>query len=260
MAPHFADATVAVLAAAGHLLPQEQPERLARLIEAHLSRHDDPTTGGASEATPDAAYLALLGSDRVSARTRAVLMARLQPVRLEPGLLPAEALATLRAVTEQILPQPPDRRIDLAARFIAGLRDEAGDGWRFANLPPDREALVAGLATLDAMAVAAGGISFAALEPASQSAVLHGIDGNGPGDMPEDKTARRLSASQMRRWFEELRAAATRAYVSHPATLARIGYSGVANGGDGPRKQGFVEFGPGRREAWEPEAHVGAPR
>ena len=46
-------------------------------------------------------------------------------------------------------------------------------------------------------------------------------------------------------------------YVAHPATLARMGYSGVANGGDGARKQGFVLLGAGEREPWEPEARGG---
>ena len=56
----------------------------------------------------------------------------------------------------------------------------------------------------------------------------------------------------MKLWFEDVRFAAVRLYVAHPATLARIGYSGIAYGGDGPRKSGFVDFGIGRREPWEP--------
>ena len=61
----------------------------------------------------------------------------------------------------------------------------------------------------------------------------------------------------MRLWFEDLSADAVRAYVAHPRTLARLGFSGIANGGDQPRKQGFVRLGAGEREAWEPVAQAG---
>ncbi len=61
----------------------------------------------------------------------------------------------------------------------------------------------------------------------------------------------------MKLWFEDLRGDAVKIYVSHPATLARMGYSGIANGGDGERKQGFVLLAAGEREAWEPEARSG---
>ncbi len=37
----------------------------------------------------------------------------------------------------------------------------------------------------------------------------------------------------MRLWFEDVRAQAARLYVAHPATLARMGYSGIGYGGDG---------------------------
>jgi hypothetical protein len=58
----------------------------------------------------------------------------------------------------------------------------------------------------------------------------------------------------MRSWFEDLRADAVKTYMGHPKTLARMGYSGIANGGDGEPKSGFVRVGIGEREAWEPIA------
>ena len=56
----------------------------------------------------------------------------------------------------------------------------------------------------------------------------------------------------MQLWFEDLRGDAVRLYMSHPATLAALGYSGIAYGGDGEGKAGFRLIGLGEREAWEP--------
>ena len=67
-----------------------------------------------------------------------------------------------------------------------------------------------------------------------------------------------LSAEQMKHWFEDLRADLVRIWVAHPATMARIGFDGFANGGDGKRKQGFERLAADERESWEPL--VGMPR
>ena len=63
-----------------------------------------------------------------------------------------------------------------------------------------------------------------------------------------------MSAAQLARWFEDVRADATRLYVAHPATMARIGYSGIAYGGDSERLPGFHALGPGAQDEWEPGA------
>jgi hypothetical protein len=64
----------------------------------------------------------------------------------------------------------------------------------------------------------------------------------------------------LRAWFEDARADAVKLYVAHPDTLARLGYSGIANGGDGMPKSGFVRIGFGERESWEPIAFSDGPR
>jgi hypothetical protein len=53
-------------------------------------------------------------------------------------------------------------------------------------------------------------------------------------------------------WFEDARTDLVRQWLAHPATMARIGFDGFANGGDGARKQGFERLAAGEREAWEP--------
>ena len=61
-----------------------------------------------------------------------------------------------------------------------------------------------------------------------------------------------LDGRQMQLWFEDLRADAVKLYVAHPATLAALGFSGIAYGGDGDDKPGFRLIGLDEREPWEP--------
>ena len=253
MAPHFAQHRLVTLDGAGHLLPLERAEEVARLIiEQAGSVGSAEAAGSVASANVAAAvgetYWALLQSGRVSSRTRAVLLARAEPDRAEagPAALTAAQLATLRALMARVLPQAAGREIDLALRTDAALAEGSGDGWRFADLPSDADAYRAGLQTLD---VAAGECGFASLDAAAQDALLERA---ASGTFPVAASAGLLSPSQMKLWFEDVRFAAVRLYVAHPATLARIGYSGIAYGGDGPRKSGFVDFGIGRREPWEP--------
>ena len=261
MAPHFLHHRLVTLHGAGHLLPLERSDEVARLIveQARLA----PAPGDpATIAAMGEAYWTLLHSDRVSAGTRQVLLARATPdtAGAEPSVLTAAQMQTLRAVMARVVPQPAGSTLDLAARIEAGLAAGTGDGWRHAELPPDLDAYRAGLQTLDDAARAAGGRSFATLDAAAQDGLLAAVvasegPAGGAGPVPD-----RLDAAQMRAWFEDVRSEATRLYVAHPATLSRLGYSGIAYGGDGSPKSGFVRFGIGRREPWEPEPwHGGTP-
>ncbi len=237
MAPHFAAPTLVTLAGAGHLLPMERPDEVARLIAAHAARAATGLEQG---------YQALIDGARTSGGTRTVLRARGQPD--EPGRAPAlgeAAFATLRAVAARVLPQPEPTAFDLAARLDAQLASGPGDGWRFAALPADAEAYRLALETVQAAALAGHGVGFAELDGADQDALLRRAD---EGALP----AGGLDAEAMRLWFQDLRADLVKLYVAHPSTLARMGYSGVFYGGDGEPKPGFAALGIGAREAWEP--------
>ncbi len=237
--PHYANVRLVTLPGAKHLLPGEQPDEIARLIAGHC---------GLLALGVDADTLALIQSDRVSARTRAALLDRAAPddTAYQPSAMSADNLVLLRAVLARVLPQGPGPAIDLAARLDAALAGGTGDGWRFADLPPDAEAYRTGLAALDAAAQAGSGRGFAALEDHAQDSLLTRA---AAGDLA---TEGGLSGRQMRRWFEDVRAEAVKLYVAYPATMARIGYDGFAYGGDGDRLQGFHALEPGDREAWEP--------
>lgn len=233
----FPRAGIVVEEGAGHLLPLERPREVADRIAQFWHR-----TAGTGPAIP-AAFVHLIASDRVSRRMRAALAVRALADNADtadspgdvPGVLSSMQLQTLRAIADRVLPQGGPS-IDLAARVDAQLAAGKDDGWRFANMPPDREAYAMALEGL---------AGFGALSGAEQEARLTQMaDG--------EFTLAALSAAQMKRWFEDLRADLVRIWVAHPATLARIGFDGFANGGDGPRKQGFERLGADERESWEP--------
>ncbi len=101
MAPHFTHVRLVTLPDAAHLLPLERPEEVARLIIEHADQPEPAPAIGA-------AYLALINSDRVSARTRETLLARAQPddPAYQPVAVTVAQLGTLRAVIDRVLPQP----------------------------------------------------------------------------------------------------------------------------------------------------------
>ena len=225
----------------------------------------------------DRPYIDLILSNRVSQATRDVLSARAKPddPAYTPKSLSIIQLAQLRAVAARVVPQrgpvtPPRATaiIDLAARIDTQLAEGKGDGWRYADLPPDPAACAAGLDTLDFHANAEHNTGWLALTPAQQDDLLTRAQTGrlGPGlahnllDRLEamvgvsTHTDPALSAEQMQRWFEDLRADLTRLYVAHPATLDRIGYSGIADGADSAHQTGFTLIGIGEIESWEPPA------
>jgi len=185
----------------------------------------------------------VIDSDRVSARTRGILARRALPdaQRSPTRALTPPQLATLRALADCVLPQsdaPKAPVIDLAARLDQQLSAGDGDGWRFADLPPDPEACAM---ALDALA------GFEDWEAGDQDRCVQALIA-GRFMAP----ASGLSPQQMQRWFEDLRSDLVRLWLAHPASAARIGFHGYANGGDGTRPQGFDQLGVGEREPWQP--------
>ena len=222
-----------VVRGAAHLIPYEQPQALAALINGHA-------TNVALAALP-AHFATLLASDRVSHRTRATLLDRMR-APASGSVWTTEEQATVAALVAQILPDCDGEAV-LADRILAGIADGAGDGWRFAALPPDREAWRRGLATLTK---ASGG--FAALHRDAQTRLLERVNG---GEVGSTGDITQLSPEQMVLWFEDVRAETVRVWMSLPATMAAIGYDGFAVGGDGRRKQGYIRTGANDPEAWQ---------
>lgn len=231
--PHYPHGMVATIDGAAHLIPYEQPEALAKAIAEH--------SAAVTDAVLPPEFVRLLGSDRVSRRTRAAMLARTRPVtRDEAGWSDSE-LPLVAALVAQVLPDCGADH-DLARRVGVAVHGP-GDGWRFADLPPDPVAWARGLATLDRIA---GG--FAGLPSDAQRDWLQRIDAEKAG-IAEDVD--HLSPAQMALWFADVRAEIVRQWMATPAAMATIGYDGFAVGGDGPRRQGYTRTAADDIEQWQ---------
>ena len=271
--PHWPNGRLASLHS-NHLIPMEKPAELARLIAGFVEELNGSSARAARRdekagVPVDPAYVELILSERVSVATREALEPRAgaDDPAYEPQVLNVTELAQTRALVDRVLPQRGPVCIDLGARLDQRLAGGVGDGWRYAVLPGDAEAYRAGLATLEwhaqeefetgwlaldgelrdeMLAKAAAG----KLERGSLGrgllARLEAVVGAGKDAGPA------LDAEQMQRWFADVRAEVTEMYVAHPATLARMGYSGIADGADSEHMTGFVLIGEGERESWEP--------
>ena len=238
--PHVPTAPVHEIDGAAHATLLEQPREVARFI-ADLARE----VAGHAVLPPD--FARLIASDRVSARTRSAMLARLDGPGDAPRALSPAQHELLSAVLARVVPQR-GARLDLASRIDAELAAGGGDGWRFAELPPDPEAWRRGLDT-----IAAEVPGFASLDAAAQDAA---IDRIAVGEVGSDADGL-LAGARMALWFQDVQGTAARVWLSHPATQAWLRYDGFADGGDGPRKQGFSTTHAGEWEAWQRDWRTG---
>lgn len=160
---------------------------------------------------------ALLASDRLTAPTRRALAERLGERAGEPQALSARQLATLRAVAKRLVPLDElDEAVDPAARLDAALAKGTGDGWRYADMPPDAQAIAAGLDRL-------GRDGFLDLSGEAQDAVLAKVR-EGVADWPVPSA----------RWFEEALSQLVQLAYAHPLLQLSIGYDGMADANGWP--------------------------
>ena len=164
---------------------------------------------------------ALLHSNLVTAPTRRVLLDRLAWRALAPSVITERQLAVLDAVALRLVPLGgAGEDAQLAARFEAELAGGKGDGWRYATMPPDVDALAAGLDALD-------GAGFLAM-----------------ADDDKDSFLRRLQAGDVRDWpvaaefwFEDVLTNLAQIAYGQPAVQLSIGYDGMADA------HGFQDLG-----------------
>ncbi|MFD1722999.1 alpha/beta hydrolase [Amnibacterium endophyticum] len=236
--PHLRDATMHEIDDAHHFVVLEQPGAVAEVIREHWRRV-------AGAPVLPAAFARLIASDRVSAKTRRVLLARLDGPGDAPRALEPAQRALLTALLTRVLPQR-GTRLDVAGRIDSQLAAGNGDGWRFGDLPADAEAWRRALDTVAALAP-----DFAGRAPDEQDAVVRRL---ADGDVGE---AGPLTGDQVALWFQDLCAEAVRVWLSHPAAQAWVRYDGFADGGDDEDKQGFVRTQAGEREPWQRDWRTG---
>lgn len=175
-------------------------------------------------------------------QTRRVVRRRLEeipPVRFFDG----HEARTLAAVAERIVPQP-DRddaeKIPVVPWIDEKLSEDRRDGYRYEELPPQREAWRLGLRGIDEASRALfDGREFVALDPLSQDVVLNHVQrGDAPGAAWE-----RMPAA---RFFESvLSLTIVKTYYAHPLAWNEIGYGGPSS----PR--GYVRKREGGVDPWE---------
>ncbi|PYS90262.1 MAG: hypothetical protein DMF64_15375 [Acidobacteria bacterium] len=175
-------------------------------------------------------------------QTREVVRKRLEEVPEIRFFTDAEA-RTLAAVAEQIVPQP-DRdksaKIPIVPWIDEKLYEDSRDGYRYEELPPQREAWRLGLAGIDEAARALfDGKPFVELDPLSQNVVLRHVErGSPPGASWEKLPAARFFKSVLSITIVKI-------YYAHPLAWNEIGY----NGSSSPR--GHVRKWEGGVDPWE---------
>jgi len=174
-----------------------------------------------------------------NAQTREVVRRRLEEVP-ERNFLTEDEWSLLEAVVARLMPQP-DRAapVPITPWIDEMLAENHGPGYRYADMPPLREAWRQGLAAIAAEARDRHGVAFAQLTSAQQDALLADIqhertDGRWWGELPAGGFFSHLLLKEV-----------VSIYYAHPAAWSEIGFGGPAS----PR--GYVRLGFDERDPWE---------
>ncbi len=149
----------------------------------------------------------------------------------------------LEAICDRVLPQDdrePITRIPIAPQIDKRLYEDTHDGYRFENMPPDREAFGLGLQAIDEMARARYERGFAEIGPREQEALLKSLHDDEPS--PANRIWDRMPAH---RFWQMLEQDCAEAYYSHPFAWDEIGFGGPAY----PRA--YMRLEHGEPEPWE---------
>jgi hypothetical protein len=176
------------------------------------------------------------------ATTRNVVLKRVHgvpPIRF----FDTDQARLMEAISARIIPQD-DRddahRIPIVPGIDERLFEDRGDGYRYENMPPDREAYVMGLKAIDRMAHERYGDGFTSLGPPAQEELLKSIhDGKpyGAHELWEKLPAHRF-------WMLLVGDCAAE-YYAHPFAWDEIGFGGPAY----PRA--YMRLERGQAEPWE---------
>jgi hypothetical protein len=143
--------------------------------------------------------------------------------------------ATLGLFCDLVLAQDEGPRIPVLAMVDEKLYENRGEGYRFAEMPPDPEVWREVARILDAAARREGAESFPALDRKAQLRIVGRF---AEGDLEWD------GCSVEKAWSVAMRDILS-AFYSHPWAWSEIGFGGPAY----PR--GYARLGPGQREHWE---------
>lgn len=186
--------------------------------------------------------MALLQTDYVTPITKKVLEERMAYVGEAPSFFDAPAFELLSIVCDRLVAQDPEHRIMNIALFIdQRLTENTGDGWRYSNMPPDRDMYIKGLKGIEETSTLLFKTPFIQLSKDQQLELLQSLQqGAAEGAVWKEMPSKLF--------FEELLAEATEIFYSHPLVQEEMGYVGMADA------KGWTKIGLNERDAIEPEA------
>ena len=176
------------------------------------------------------------------ATTRDLILKRVAEPPAVRFFTPGEA-ETMLAVTARIMPQEdraPDRRIPILPWLDERLFTNRIDGYRFEDMPPDREAYRIAAHAFEAMAKELHGGSFHRLSTLDQETILKSLHDGKPAAATE--LWKRMN---IERFWTLLVGDCAAVYYAHPWSWDEIGFGGPAY----PR--GYMRLEDGEAEPWE---------
>jgi hypothetical protein len=178
------------------------------------------------------------------ARTREVVLDRVNNVPEIRFFSPEEA-RLLNAVCDRILPQD-DRNeshtIPIVPQIDKRLYDNSHDGYRYEDMPPDREAFPLGLRAIEEIAQHQYRRGFLEIGPREQDEILRSLHDGKPSAAHEI-----WKRMPVHRFWMLLVSDCADAYYSHPWAWDEIGFGGPAY----PRA--YMRLERGEAEPWESE-------
>ena len=149
-----------------------------------------------------------------------------------------DEVRTLGAVCRRLVPRRGDD-VPIVPFIDEKLHEDRRHGYRYAELPPQREAWRLGLQGIEEAACILAGGPFTSLTALRQDAVLQAVQrGDAPGSVWEH-------LPPIRFFRDVLLLTVVRVYFAHPTVWSEIRYSGPSS----PR--GHVRKGEGRADPWE---------
>jgi hypothetical protein len=174
-------------------------------------------------------------------QTREAVRQRLQDVPPR-RFLTQEQWDLLEAIAARLMPQPDrEEPVPIVPWIDDMLHHNHSPGYRYADMPPMREAWRQGLDAIAAEARNRHGKDFRQLSPDDQDALLEDVQNN----RVESRYWRDLPAGGF--FLHHLLKQVVGVYYSHPAAWSEIGYGGPAS----PR--GYARLGLNERDPWEAE-------
>jgi hypothetical protein len=156
--------------------------------------------------------------------------------------LTAEQWSLVEAIAARLMPQPDrEQPVPIVPWIDDMLQRNAGPGYRYAGMPPLREAWTSGLDGIAAESRNRHGKSFGELSGDQQDELLRDVQNNRVesrywGDLPAGGF-----------FLHHLLKQVVGIYYSHPEAWSEIGFGGPAS----PR--GYARLGPDERDPWEAE-------